>query len=273
MSILSTPIVSIIMPVYNVERFLEDAVKSALNQSLAEIELIIVEDRSTDDSWRIVESLRHLDPRIKIFRNEKNQGLIYTRNRAIKEAKGKYIAFQDSDDNSLSDRFAKQLEYLEINPDVGIVGCNAVVIDGSGKTIDKMVFPEDDNAIRKMILTYQPFRQSALLIRRQCFHEHGLMCEENALDDFEFYIRFAQHWKVHNLQEYLIEYRIHGENATIYNQKNLLRELLRIKRASVFQYGYRPTLMGFVSYCLTWSMQSLPPNFVLGLSSSLRKYT
>lgn len=273
MNIQSKPDVSIIMPVYNVERYVEDAIKSALNQTLDNIELIIIEDRSTDNSWELVKSLENYDSRIRIIRNDRNLGLIRTRNKAIRAAKGRYIAFQDSDDNSLPQRFQDQVRYMDDNPHVGIVGCNAVVINGKGKIIDQMEFPQYDQAIRRMILTYQPFRQSALLIRKACFDQYGLMREENALDDFEFYIRFAQDWSVHNLQSFLIEYRVHGKNATIYNQKKLLRELLRIKRASVFEYGYKPTLMGFVSYALTWSMQFLPATFVLGLSNTLRKYT
>ncbi len=131
------PKVSVIMSVYNGDKYLREAIESILNQTFTDFEFIIVNDGSTDNSLEIIES--YDDERIKTINNKKNIGLTKSLNKALKFAKGKYIARQDADDVSLPNRFEKQVEYLDSHPEVALVGTSVYLIDENGKIIGKRI--------------------------------------------------------------------------------------------------------------------------------------
>ena len=109
------PLVSIITPVYNAEEFLEETILSVLNQTYKNWELILIDDCSKDDSYKIIERYLGMDKRIKYLKNEKNSGPAVTRNNGINISKGKYIAFLDSDDLWYRDKLKKQIDFMEMN--------------------------------------------------------------------------------------------------------------------------------------------------------------
>ena len=112
------PKVSILMPVYNSAEFLREAIESMLSQSFKDFEFLIVDDGSTDGSAGILAEYVEKDSRIRIIRNEKNQGIVYSLNRGLKECTGEYIARMDSDDIALKERLDKQIAVLDKNPDI-----------------------------------------------------------------------------------------------------------------------------------------------------------
>ena len=122
------PIISVVMPVYNGDKYLQEAIESILNQTEGDFEFIIINDGSTDDSPALIDKYRELDSRIKVITQE-NKGLISSLNTGIDEAKGKYIARMDADDVSLPERFRTQLEYMEKNSKIGACGSWAKVFD------------------------------------------------------------------------------------------------------------------------------------------------
>lgn len=123
------PEISVIMSVYNDEKYIAKAIDSILTQSFSNFELIICDDYSTDRSSNIIEKYVKQDNRIVFFKNEKNLGLATSLNRCIERAKGKYIARMDSDDISLPNRFEVEYNYLEDNSDIVVVGCKCQCID------------------------------------------------------------------------------------------------------------------------------------------------
>ena len=128
---MSYPTLSIIMPVYNAEAYLHEAVKSILAQSFTDFELIIVEDGSTDNSLEIIEGFS--DSRIHVLYNDGNQGIVYSRNRGNAASRGRYIGPFDADDIAEKDKFKKQLRFLECNPDYGMIGSWAHLVDHEGR--------------------------------------------------------------------------------------------------------------------------------------------
>ena len=118
------PIVTVIMPVYNAEKYLEESIESILNQSFKDFELLVINDGSTDLSSRILDKYKLKDQRIRIINNEGNKGLPYTRDRGLKLAKGKYIALIDADDVSYKNRLEEQVNYLDFNKEIDIVSSN-----------------------------------------------------------------------------------------------------------------------------------------------------
>jgi glycosyltransferase involved in cell wall biosynthesis len=122
----SQPLVSVLIPVYNSEKFVADSLKSIISQTYQNLEILVLDDGSTDQSIQKVKSFD--DSRIQIFSHEINQGLIVTRNELIEKANGKYIAFLDSDDISYPNRIQLQVDFLEKNSDFGMLGSNVDIM-------------------------------------------------------------------------------------------------------------------------------------------------
>ncbi|MEL4306297.1 glycosyltransferase family 2 protein [Methanococcoides sp. LMO-2] len=157
--------VSVIMPVYNAEKYLKDAIESILNQSFKNFELLIINDGSNDKSKAIIES--HNDSRIRLLNNEENSGLAKVRNKGIYEAKGEYIAWLDADDISHPLRLEKQVKLLDSHPDVGICGTWVKTI--GTKVTHKWRYPTNPNFIRGRMLFDDPLATSSVMLRKKLF--------------------------------------------------------------------------------------------------------
>ena len=149
---MNKPLVSVVMPLYNAEKYVGEAVESVLSQSYTNFELIIVNDASTDKS--VAQVKRIVDRRIVIIENEKNLGIVASRNRGLALAKGKYIAVLDSDDIALPNRLEKQEAFLEANPEYGICGSYYHVINGNGKKILSFKVPVSSSDNKTFLLFF-----------------------------------------------------------------------------------------------------------------------
>lgn len=206
---MNNPKISVVMPVYNSEKYLRESIESILNQTFRDFELIIIDDCSTDNSIKIVESYN--DKRIKIFQNEKNIGTVKTRNIGLKKAKGKYIAVMDSDDISLPDRFDYQLTYLVFNPHIFLVGSSAIFIDDKGNEIKR--FRKYNNY---KILGWRLQKSCGIVHSSVMFKNMGERYNEGfySAHDYDFYLRMLSKGKyLTNLPAFLIKHRVHKESA------------------------------------------------------------
>lgn len=152
----SYPLISVLIPVYNVEKFVFDAVKSILNQTYKNLEIIIIDDCSTDDTYKIVEELAEQDNRIRLYKNRKNLNIVKTLNFALTKASGELIARMDGDDISAQDRIQKQYEFLLANPNIALVGCSLNLIDQNGDKIGVVNKPSDFNFLRDTVAFTTP---------------------------------------------------------------------------------------------------------------------
>ena len=158
----SSPKISVMMIVYNAEKFIREAIESILNQTFSDFEFIILDDHSTDNSYEIINEYAKRDNRILVLHNEKNLGIAESRTKCIKFAKGKYIAIADADDISIPTRLEKQLKYLEEHKEYGVVGSFLELFDSeTGKTIGFRRYHKDDAKLRKRIFIYSPIAQPA----------------------------------------------------------------------------------------------------------------
>ncbi len=210
---MTAPTLSIIMPVYNAEAYLREAVESILAQTYTDFELIIVEDGSTDNSRKIIDSFT--DSRVKKLYNDGNKGIVFTRNRGMAAARGRYIAPFDADDIAHPEKFAKQIQFLEENPEYGLLGTWAKLIDGKGNTLNekwKVNAPPD--RIPAILLFRNYFVQSSVVMRREATPKGGYETGLDAVEDYRMWTQIASKWKVWNYPEYLINYRIHEQGIT-----------------------------------------------------------
>jgi len=207
--------ISVILSVYNSERFLKESIESILNQTYKDFEFIIINDGSTDRTKYILNQYKK-HSKIKILENSTNIGLTKSLNKAISIAQGKFIARMDADDVSLPTRLEKQADFLEKNPKVGVVGSNYYEIDEKGKKIGEVILPSHDAQIRKVIFRFNPINHSTVMIRKKVFDELGLYNEHlRYAQDYELWFRILNNYEVFNLSEKLLLKRNPKDSITM----------------------------------------------------------
>ncbi len=217
---MNTPLVTVIMPVYNAEKYLREAVDSILKQTYPHFEFFIFDDGSTDSSVEILRS--YDDPRIQLFMDGQNLGQPKRYNAGIRAAKGKYIAIMHADDISLPHRFATQVKFLEENEEYALVGSRARIIQGDRKTWRLLGVKGRGDYLRIYQLFYCPIVHPTVMGKRDAFLD--LLYNEDYItaEDYELWSRFLQKYLAINLPVSLLHYRVHGKS----NQKGKKQQQL-----------------------------------------------
>jgi len=237
----SNPLVSVLMPAYNAERYIGEAIESILNQTFDDFELVVVNDCSTDNTPKIIEDFAENDGRIRVLHNEKNLKLSRSLNRGIQVARGKYIARMDADDISLPGRLESQVKYMEENPEVGVSGGTMIIINETNAVIGKRRYWTGDEEIRKRIFRFSPFCHPAIIIRKSVLKKSGLYNHYyNPAEDYDLYFRIGQCAKFGNLREPLIKYRVVSGSMTTGDLKKM--ELKTIEIRKKFYESYHASL-------------------------------
>jgi len=206
------PEVTVLMTVYNGEKYLRESMDSILNQTFMDFEFLIIDDASTDASCNII--LSYNDPRIRLIENEKNVGQAESLNRGLEKAKGKYIARMDQDDICLPQRLRCQLDVMEQNPNVGVCGTFAQFIDSNSKDIivkwnEEMMIENED--LKTQLLFRPCFIHPSVIIRHSVLKNHHLCYEESAghAQDYRLWYRISSFCDFVNIPHKLIKYRLH----------------------------------------------------------------
>lgn len=204
------PILSVIMPIQNCANYVSDAIKSILGQTMVNFELIIIDDCSTDSTNKVVTSFN--DNRIKFIRNNLPLGICDCLNYGISLAQGKYIVRMDGDDISEPDRFHYQFEFMEANPEVGLLGTWYTIMDCN----TKVQLPLEHNQIIFDMLEYCPIAHPTVFIRRAIIDSLSRLYDANYVyaEDYELWSRISQITKVANLPYYLLKYRKHDMQSS-----------------------------------------------------------
>lgn len=231
------PKISVIMSVYNCEKYLKQSVDSILNQSYKDFEFIIINDGSTDRSREILESYK--DDRIRLF-NNKNKGLTKSLNEAIRYSNGKYIARMDADDISLPERFKKEINFLDSNRDIVMCGTWADFIDENGKLLREFKRPVTDKEIKREIIFHNPFIHPSVMMRKTVFNEIGFYDESfRYAQDYELWTRIVTKFKTANIPEKLLEYRLLKEGITKSNNLKIRIDNFRIRWRALLRFIFR----------------------------------
>jgi glycosyltransferase involved in cell wall biosynthesis len=211
---MTKPLISVLIPTYNVEEYITEAINSILNQTYERLEVVIVDDGSTDRTYEILESIALKDNRIQLYRNKENQRIVNTLNTAIKYSKGDYIARMDGDDISDPKRLEQQLLFLLKNKDVALVASNVVVIDEQGNTIQYARYLADFASIKEATKYFSPVNHF-WLAKREVYEKVGPY-RIPTVEDYDFILRAIDHgFIVSNVQEFLYQQRMRkGNTAT-----------------------------------------------------------
>ncbi len=220
------PTLSVLMPVYNSEKYLAKTIESVLMQSFADFELLICNDASSDSSKAII--LQFADSRIKYLENERNLGIVETRNKLFKHAQGEFCAILDSDDIALPQRFAKQVAFLRRNHEYGICGSWAKKITADDQVTGYIQMPVSHNDICINLLFQSSLVQSSICLRTLLIKDESYDREYTVAEDYDLWERLSHKTKLHNLPEYLVHYRWHDINIS--QQK---KQLMIAKRTTI----------------------------------------
>lgn len=203
---MNQPKISVIMPVYNTKQWVWEAIKSILNQTFKDFEFIIVDDCSTDGSYEICSEYAKKDERIRLYRNEKNGWVAYTKNRLISLATTNYLASQDSDDVSFLNRLELEYKFLDNHKDYAVVSGNNIIIDENWKAIWHRKYSDN---IKSVILKKSPVSHPTTMIRKSDFIAVWWYTKVKYVEDYDLWIKFYENWyKIKNLDEDLLYYRI-----------------------------------------------------------------
>lgn len=200
------PLVSIILPVYNCEKYIKESIQSILDQDYSNFELIVINDGSTDDSLSVVKKFQ--DPRLVII-DQKNMGLAATLNKGISIARGELIARQDADDVSLPGRLSLQVDFFRKHSDVSVLGGAAEIIEVDHVTNRQLRHPNHCRNLRFFLCFDNPFVHSTVMFRKAVVVNAGgyAMEASNQPEDYELFTRLARSHRVANLVKVLIQYR------------------------------------------------------------------
>lgn len=254
-------LISVVMPVYNAEKYLSKAIESVLSQTYKNFEFIIVDDCSIDNSYQISLKYQKIDSRIKLFKNSINMGVGYTLNRAISKSKGQFIARMDADDLMNPKRLAKQLSFFEKNTDIVCLGSWMKEIDEKNEVIGSRITSLFHNKIYEKMFYEMAIQNPSLMINRELVPKDFEWCKtDGILDDLDLLFKLLQFGKFGNLGEYLMLYRIHDNNLSLINIKKTFNEALNIRKNAVLNYGYKPTLKGKIVSLIEQVVVNLIPD-------------
>jgi len=261
------PKVSVIMPVYNTASFLKEAIDSILNQTFSYFEFIIIDDFSSDWSYEILKQYQEKDDRIKLFRNDKNMWISYTRNNLIELSSTNYILSQDSDDISLENRIELSYNFLENNLDFWVVSWNNIIIDEQSNIIWYRKYSDD---IKNTILKKSPISQPSSMFRKDLFLEVWWYDKTlNYWEDYDLWINFFIKWyKIKNLDNDLIKYRIRKWQSKSDKLKQTIENTILIQKRAVKNW-LKPNFWDKFHIFLETILLFLPNSLILFLFKKL----
>jgi glycosyltransferase involved in cell wall biosynthesis len=237
------PLVSVIMPSYNYEGYISEAIESVLNQTFNDFELIIIDDASKDNSKKIIQSFDKKNIKIRSFFHKKNQGLAKTVNECIKKAKGKYISYFSSDDIWSKEKLEKQLEILEKDEDL-IVWSEGLIVDAKSDFTGEL-FTQIHSALNRKksgdifeeLLKNNYICGQSLIYKRENLKNVRFDEHLKYLGDYKFIVDLAKEYKFYFIPEPLVMYRIHGRNTIFSDRIGWKKEDIRIRNYFLQEYG------------------------------------
>jgi len=242
---IESPLVSVVMPIYNVQDYLAKSVESVLAQSFTDFELILVDDGSTDASNLMAQMFAHKDKRIRLVK-QKNRGLAGARNTGIYESEGKYVAFLDSDDLWHTEKLQQHVDLMEKNPDVGVSYSCSEFIDDQGESIGLFQSPKMSDISEKDVLLRNPIGNGSVpIIRRATLHQIAFTKADGRVnffdeslrqsEDIECWVRIISttNWKFAGIDKPLTYYRVNDSGLSANTIAQLASWKLAISNAMV----------------------------------------
>ncbi len=241
-------LVSILLPIHNAEEYLESCLISLQKQSHADIEIIAIDDLSRDNSYHILNTFKKHDKRIRISKNKKHYGPVVTLNRALRLARGAYIAFMDAHDLCTRQRIEKQLAYLQNHPKTVVVGTQCALVDRNNKKLGKSSFPYEHDTIKENLLLALSLRPETVMINRLLLPKDVLKFSHSLYPFLytDVLMRLHAYGNFANLLEYLYTHR----TKNIYSKLSKVDHVLAAGKLwikSLAFHDYRPPVRSLIT--------------------------
>jgi len=233
--------ISVLMPCFNAESIIMDSISSTLNQTMEDLELIIIDDASTDNTLEAIHAIK--DSRIKIITLKKNIGNYAARNIGLSMARGKYICMLDADDISMKNRLQVQYEFLERHKSVGCIGCNYNIISEEGNLLFNMRRECNFSEFKIKLLEDNYMLQSTIAVRNSLLKKYNISYNEDFkyAADYHFVFQCSKFFKIYNIQDTLVDYRVSPKGITqtkFLEQQNYAAKI----RLEIFAYYFEEIL-------------------------------
>ena len=236
MNLNKSPLVTVLMPVFNAGVYLEEAINSILKQTFTDFEFLIINDGSTDNSLEIIKSFD--DKRINLINNEANLKLIKCLNLGLQKSKGEFIVRMDADDISLPTRIEKQINFLISNPEYGLLGS---WFEDFGDNIKNQLvkYSSDDATIRIKHLYQTQISHPTAVIKKEIIDKYSLQFDSAQVhgEDYDFWVRMSQYCKMSNFPELLVRKRDHPKNITNHYSKSMSETCTKVKQLQFRKMG------------------------------------
>lgn len=254
------PLVSILLPVYNSRRYIEECLNSILNQTYKNIEIIIINDGCNDGTEEILKTIAIEFRNIKLY-NQENLGYCNSINKGIVYCSGEYIARMDADDIMISSRIERQVEHLEMYPEVSILGTSICYINSFGEELTKHIFP-NRYKIPRQILDQSPVAHPSVMIRKSVFQKVGKFRSNlYPSEDYDFWLRASSlGFVIDNLDEILLLYRIHGNSTTHNNSIKRAYSSIAAQKAYLLRLINKDDHLEDYSFDFNDYFENLPDN-------------
>lgn len=266
-------LVSVVIPVHNAEKYVKESIDSCLDQTYPNLEIIVVDDKSTDNTLDILKSYGN---KIILIPIEKQDGLGNVINIGIKKSKGKYIARMDADDVMYPTRLEKQIEYLEQNSNCVAVGGQIDVIDENSNITGHREYALEDKDIKKNMFLFMPFAHPAVTLRRSAVESIGLYPEHMwKVEDVKFFFLLSKQGDFHNITETVLKYRMTFGTESQSKMVDHFKKTNEVRKWAISDLGIKPTPMQYIK----WKMETLgvyvasilPPKMFMDLFELVRK--
>jgi glycosyltransferase involved in cell wall biosynthesis len=254
-----TPAVSVVLAVWNGAPWIAESIASVLAQRAGDLELVVVDDGSTDATPALLGAVS--DRRLRVERQPR-AGLTRALNRGLGLARAPLVARLDADDVALPERLGRQRSFLEAHPEVGVLGTAAREVDAAGALVRVVQPPVDDAALRGALIRANPFVHSSVMVRRELLARAGGYDERLAVaQDYELWMRLARHTRLANLPEVLVVRRLLTGRVSIEREEDRLRTEVRVRWRAVAGGAYPP-------WCALFMLR---PALALALPRPLRR--
>jgi glycosyltransferase involved in cell wall biosynthesis len=226
------PLVSVVMPVFNGGRFIEEALNSLYRQSFEDFEIVLIDDGSQDNTRELIHKHAHLDSRVRIVLQQ-HAGIVSALNRGCSIATGYYIARLDADDVAKPWRFQRQVAFLNQHRDVVLVGGGIECIDDIGKVLFKMNWPTLNDGLEDYMQIDCHISHTTVMFRKRVFEEIGGYRELFPdAEDYDLFMRLGDRYKIDNLPEIIGQYRIHQRQISAENAMQQVLSGISIRLAT-----------------------------------------
>jgi Glycosyl transferase family 2 len=243
---MTDPLVSVVMVVCNVDRFLAESIESILAQTFSDFEFIIVDYGSTDSTKDVVAHYAESDSRVCLHEIP-HCGLGEARNAACSLAQGRYIGLMDADDVALPERLQLEVDFMEKHPKVGLLGAGVQWINAAGQALYVSCHPTDDTQLRKALVDYCAFWQPTVLLLREAFERSGGYRDPfSPAEDYDLWLRITENYQCANLEAVVLKYRMHSHQVSIRKRKQQTLGILAAQRSAAMRQNGETDIFGSV---------------------------